>query len=275
MSYSGPHYPTGSCVGNRGCRRTECVEAYRITRKRRRVDRDRGQPRLVDAAPTIAHLERLQAQGMTLIDVARMCGLHRMTVYTVPRSQRIHRQTRDRILAVTCARPQYVDGIVPWRQLRALVALGYPSEWIRAQIHAGPYIVAGRPPRPILLRTAERIDALARQIGDTPGPSAHARATAAARGYLVPAWYDENWQPCPNAPRSPAQLAAALSKRPDAAERREQQRALAVRLYSDGQPVSTISARLTAEFGAWGSSARAVHRYVAAEGLTGRKSATG
>jgi lambda repressor-like predicted transcriptional regulator len=264
MSYTGAHFSTGSCVSNHRCTRPECVRANRLHRKARRVERERGGSQFVDTGPVREHIRRLRAGGVSCQDLCTAAGVSDSMLRHALHKPKITWVTAARILAADPdpdPRRVKIDAAVTWRQIRALVALGYPVRWIRGQIGAGSRIQAGRQPRWIDLAVARKIADLAARVGDTPGPSDEARRYAARHRWLVPAWYDDDWQPCVLAP---GELAAA-------ATRRDEIRELVAELYAAGWACVSIAYRLQRDIGGSGTSYRAVHRHLRALGLPTRQ----
>jgi len=88
------------------------------------------------------------------------------------------------------------------QQVRSIMALGYSGRWIAEQLGYGGQtniaFVSQHRTR-ITLETAQRVDALARRVGDRPGPSERARRAAHRSGWRVPGAYTDEGDLIPGA----------------------------------------------------------------------------
>jgi DNA-directed RNA polymerase specialized sigma24 family protein len=83
-----------------------------------------------------------------------------------------------------------------------MMALGYSGRWIAEQLgHRGQtnvaFILQHR--TQVTLEMAQRVDALARRVGDRPGPSERARRSAYRSGWRVPGAYTDEGDLIPGA----------------------------------------------------------------------------
>lgn len=117
-----------------GCRQPECIAAH--SRYSRDYHRDRirpdGQTRTVEPSEARVHVQWLRAHGASQQAIADAAGVARCSVrhLEVGRSQRLHRSTAERILAVHLSACGIDPGAtvtakaerLPWAPLAALVA---------------------------------------------------------------------------------------------------------------------------------------------------------
>lgn len=86
--------------------------------------------------------------------------------------------------------PTMVDATGTRRRLRALVALGWPSTYLKTRIGAAHIIFTDS--AVVHPRTAARVRALYDELGGTLGPAPRSRTYAAAKGWPPPlAWDDD------------------------------------------------------------------------------------
>lgn len=185
------------------CRCYRCSNAANTYDRVRQkaIQNNTWQP-LVDATPTLAHLDRLREAGLGCRRIARAAGLNRATVVRYlsdtsrPRPQQIHPEFAEALLAVTVSSAVAAGGRVPSlgsrRRAHALAAVGWPltaqAEQLGVQVgdyaHSldRPQLSAGR---------AEAIAALYERLSGTPGPSSRARAFAKSRGWAPPLAWDD------------------------------------------------------------------------------------
>ncbi|MDO8308590.1 MAG: hypothetical protein Q7V58_09595 [Actinomycetota bacterium] len=197
------------------CRCTPC-RAARAAYERQRARRnaaaafDPSYSRLVAAEPVREHLRWLASQDMGLKTVAMTGGIGHGTLSGIvygkrgrnpvehrPPRRRVTRDVADRILAV---RPQPADGAKvgatgTTRRLQALVALGWSQASLARRLGFHPANFTG------LMRgeqaqvregTRRQVVELYSELSTVPGPSKRARNDATRRGWLVPAWWDDD-----------------------------------------------------------------------------------
>lgn len=128
-----------------GCRCMPCKVATRRRAKRVAFRTATGTSSYVDADPARAHVREL-LDAVTVRQIEERSGVHRTAIRVLvgdfpgrPASKRITRKTEAALLAVTGARigPEsggLVDATGTRRRLRALVALGWPVEQLRARL---------------------------------------------------------------------------------------------------------------------------------------------
>lgn len=137
------HGTTGGYFVDR-CRCDQCSEAARIYRKRAKWRAHTGRSGLIDAAPTIAHVERLIAAGWTINQVGERSGVNPAHIgYIIGRSsktdraKKVYRKTAAAILTIpTHVGPDsgYVDATGTKRRIHALMAIGWTFAKIAAHL---------------------------------------------------------------------------------------------------------------------------------------------
>lgn len=100
-----------------------------------------------------------------------------------------HRKT-EQILG----RPRLLDATGTRRRLQALMANGWSSDELGARIgYTDGFGIRKLCRNPFVQRsTADRVKRLYDDLADLPGPSGRVRRWAAAQGFLVPLWWDED-----------------------------------------------------------------------------------
>jgi len=173
-----PHHDKLTCVKHYDCKRPECLDRYRAYQRERYHGRVAGtwQP-LVDAEPVRQHILALQAADFTIVRISELAGLPFETVvgfvraygisgYRKARKRRCTSEVAAKILAITpeTARPGVVDATGTIRRIQALVAVGWPMEYL------GPRVdLSARTTRALLHQTrvyGRTADAVARLFGD-------------------------------------------------------------------------------------------------------------
>lgn len=172
-------------------------------KKRYQLRRHRGASSpLVDAAPVVAHLQRLTAWGLPPQSIADAAGLPLSTVW--PRitgattSPTVHHVTAAAILAVD-HRPRPAQRLVlavgARRRVQALSALGYSVAWVAEQLglsQANHVTDMVRKPLMTYQRWREIADVYARTVAiGRPGPSKRARLRAARLDWPGPLAWDD------------------------------------------------------------------------------------
>lgn len=194
-------------------RHTYCRPCRTLLERRRRKLRALGRSPWVDAAPTRAHVHRLLDAGMTRHLIAELAGLNRTSIRNLmvgqpPRqgpAKRLHRKTAAALMAVTIAsgRPApvpvgktrragaTVDATGTRRRLQALMAIGWPARELAAQLGAGNQLQIARAQR-VTSSTAAAVRALYDELNGAAGPQPKAATYYRGRGYLPPAWWDDD-----------------------------------------------------------------------------------
>ncbi len=198
-----PHLTRLSAYRKAGCRCYDCgafQSAYEQNRKAA-VKAGTWQP-FVDAAPVIAHLDALAAEGIGFQRIAAAAGLKvgLVTRYTNrfrPRPRRIRPAAAEALLAVTAFGAMSAGRLVPsvgsQRRAQALAAIGWPlaAQAARVGVARTEYRNAINRPR-IHVRVARKIADLFEELSATPGPSLRSRRYAMQHGWPAPlAWDDD------------------------------------------------------------------------------------
>lgn len=112
-----------------GCRCAPCTRAAGRADLERRLDRMAGRPRKVPAAPAVAHIRKLSAQGMSMGQIDRASGVPASTVNRLVAGQvNVKRESAEKILAVPLdvrVSLGNVSSCGATRRVRALYALGH------------------------------------------------------------------------------------------------------------------------------------------------------
>lgn len=186
------------------CRCDECRAAAMRSVKQWKLDVREGRARMVPAEVVRAHLERLRAAGMSIMDIARVSGMSRTSVTKAlyPGRRMMRKCVAERWLALRPPQSPSGRGYVPVlgssRRLQALGALGWSQSvlagrlgWERGQVQR----VAAARMRQVRGDTAADVLRVWEQLGSTPATGADAervRRLARSRGWLPPlAWPDD------------------------------------------------------------------------------------
>jgi hypothetical protein len=175
----------------------------------------------VDAQPVRDHIAALMAAGLSLRRIAHLAGLNRKVVQVLLHgrgdrgtgpSKTVWPATAEKILAVPIPPTPHAlaaDRALMWdygttRRLRALVAIGYPQYYLAERIGVSPSNATRlfNPPKRtkskhrrkarVTAATARRVEAVYRELENTPGPSQIARTRAKNLGWLPPIAWDED-----------------------------------------------------------------------------------
>lgn len=191
------------------CRCADCREATAAYQRRRRQLKAQEQwgvrqPDLVDAQPVRDHIAALRAQGIgwwrigTLAHVPKKV-MSRLAGYDDPTrpQRRVHRDTANRILAVTAddiAPGAQIDAAPTVRRLRALSALGFFRTELADRLDTHPqnigYLVNGHRSK-VKVATARAVAALYDELHMSPGRDNRTSRDARRRGWPPPLAYDD------------------------------------------------------------------------------------
>jgi hypothetical protein len=141
---------TYAAYRNDGCRCYRCsiARAAYDDRRTRAIIAGTWHP-FTDVAPVRAHLELLSAHGVGLRTVRRLTGVSRSALQSMlygtgdrKASRKIRTEHADAILAIrpgidTAADSAHIDATGTRRRLRALVAIGFPADYLARRLHAG------------------------------------------------------------------------------------------------------------------------------------------
>ncbi|MFD6691078.1 hypothetical protein ACFWEV_35070 [Streptomyces bacillaris] len=195
-----PHGTYARANGSPGRRQPCHCEPCTTTRTRRkkaeRIDRQRGVPRLIDAAPARARIAELRATtGWD--DLAAALGTRPGHLRDIANGTVTHvrRSTHERIMAVQPpATPGlYIDATGTVRRIRALMAAGHAQHTIAALAGSTQYRIslASQGPARVRRMFADKIADTYRELAGTTGTSARARTIAAAAGWPDPLWWED------------------------------------------------------------------------------------
>jgi AraC-like DNA-binding protein len=190
------HRPSRSCY-QRGCRLPECVREDYVYRKALDLDHLQGRRRLVDATQARAHIERLQANNWTLLQIGKAGGVSESAVHAIAMGQTEARaSTVLGILSIhIAARPeQTVDATGTRRRIQALMYIGhtcptigkragYSPDWLR-RIAAGWV-------RTVSVEIATAVARAYRDLVSQPGISSRARIHARKHEWHGPLSWDD------------------------------------------------------------------------------------
>lgn len=201
-----PAFPHGQERGYfRGCKSECCVRAHSREAKRRALLSMRGVTARVDAGPIREHLAHLVSLDSTfhLTAIATASGVLHKTVWDISRgnTEMVSQRNAARLLAVT---PEQIRAAT-WRvpadkaraQVRGMMAQGWPGTWICERLgYTNP---KSRQPVFMYAKTnhltrdlADRVDALAAEVGGSIGPSHITATRSKRRGWWPLAALDED-----------------------------------------------------------------------------------
>ncbi|MFE3487497.1 hypothetical protein [Streptomyces griseus] len=196
-----PHGTYSRANGQYGIRPPCHCEPCRTTRsrvkKQQRLNRHRGIPPLVDAAPTAKRLHELhESSGWEDIARAAKTSASHLREIASGRLTQISPKTQAKIMAIRPAATggQYIDSTGTVRRVRALIALGYTlidiAESANVAVARVQTLAAGYPS---LRRTvAERITNAYQELSETSGTNTRAKNRARTNGWAPPATWDDD-----------------------------------------------------------------------------------
>jgi hypothetical protein len=174
------------------------------------------QPKLVDAEAARLHVKELVRQGASHKRIAQAAGVSDNTIDGLawgrrnrPATVQIRRRSADAILSVTLDQTLvFVDGTGTARRIQALLALGWPSATLAAELNMSPKFISdmSRLRRTVGVRPehAHAVTQLYDRLGMRPGPNRTTAARARRAGYVPPLAWDDNEIDDPDAqPRDP------------------------------------------------------------------------
>lgn len=195
-----------ACGNSRVVARGLCNACYLADRKHRlRYGTWESKQTLVDAAPAVEHLDKLDRVGMSRQQVVKLTGLHHTTVYRLEPGTRVHSRTVETILSVEPLPPGapgdfLVLAVGSTRRLQGLAALGWPpnlvadrmgmanQRWHIRQIMLGEN-------RRVWNSTARMINDVYEVLSGSIGPSTQAKAEAVEHYWAPPlAWDEDEWE---------------------------------------------------------------------------------
>jgi hypothetical protein len=203
------------------CRCADCTAANTAASRAAGRERTYGrwQP-YIDAGPVREHIAALRAAGIGVERIAHLAGLSASHIRELAEqrrdstaARRVRPSTAMRILAIAIddvhrAQHSRVDATGTRRRLQALVAIGWPTELLAAQLGRRPNsLCRSMTGESVTARTAHDVATLFEQLWNNRPPRTTseqraaadaARSHAAARGWLPPlAWDDIESDPTP------------------------------------------------------------------------------
>lgn len=156
-------------------------------------------PYHVPRGPVLRHIETLlEVEHSSLSQIGRVAGVSYQTMYNLRSgaSEQCRWSTYSALMAVTpevvASNRCFESPRASVTRLRALQANGWPRDALDAMLGATITSCVLRRDTMVTTSVAARIKDLYERIGDTPGPSMHARRRAAAGGYKTPIHYDDD-----------------------------------------------------------------------------------
>lgn len=157
----------------------------------------------VDAEPARRHVQELLDGGMTISQIQFASGVDRTAIRVMlgdfpgrGRSRMVRAGTAERLLRTRLNRGASIDGLVPsigtLRRLHALAAIGWPLRDLATQLGKTHHLIQIGRRELMRASEAQSVMALYDVLCDTPGPSARVREYARSRGWLAPAWWDDD-----------------------------------------------------------------------------------
>lgn len=158
----------------------------------------------VDAAPVRRHVQALLDGGMSIAQIEALSGVNRTAIRVLlgafpnrKQSTQVRELTASRLLRTRLDRGATVDGLVPAigtrRRLQALYALGYTQRDLAERLGCAEGSRGIQIGRHDLVRAERALEvaALYDELSGTLGPSSRTREYARNRGWLPPAWWDD------------------------------------------------------------------------------------
>jgi hypothetical protein len=204
------------------CRCTDCTAANTAASRTATRERiyGRWQP-YVDAGPVCEHIAALRAAGIGVERIAHLAGLSVSHIRELAEdgrgdssaTRRVRPSTATRILAISIndahrAPHSRIDATGTRRRLQALIAIGWPTELLAAQLsRRTTSLCRSMTGESVTARTAHDVAALYERLWNTSPPAATgeqraavdaAQAHAAGQGWLPPlAWDNLDTDPTP------------------------------------------------------------------------------
>lgn len=189
--------PHRNCWSGPRCADCRTKEAARKRRARRLTAYGRPHTDLIDAAPVVAHVQRLLAQHITRGQITKASGLDHRIVERIAsgRARRVRQATADAILAVTGPVQGYVPSAGSHRRIQALMLSGWTANQLVAAMNSpflDLYDVLSRDK--VRLQTAVKITALDDLLWNVAPPQyTRAQRTRVARMKVYAA--ERGWHP--------------------------------------------------------------------------------
>lgn len=214
------HTPSRNCY-LRGCRQKSCIEVSTRYTKQLRLEHERGQYRMTNAAQTRHHIERLMAGGWTQNQIAEASGVEAASIHQiyVGNQEKTANWRAAAILAVKIttppANPHRVDATGSRRRLQALRVIGHRRYDLAARLNTTAdrikHITSGHT-RWVTPAEATTIARLYRHLSTIPGPSQQTATLARNKGWHGPLDWDDIDDPAAKPETSRKSRALASTK---------------------------------------------------------------
>ncbi len=157
----------------------------------------------VDAGPAREHVRRLRAEGMSIAQIQYASGVNRTAIRVLlgefpnrKQSAQIRQATSERLLRTRLNRGATINGMVSnvgtLRRLHALAAIGWTKREIARRLGMQSMTVQFGRSGEIRAVMAQQVMELYDELQHTPGPSSRSVEYARSRGWLGPAWWDDD-----------------------------------------------------------------------------------
>lgn len=245
MTTATDHEPSRNCY-LRGCREQACIDASTRYTKRLRLEHERGQYRMTDAAEARHRIKQLMAAGWTQRQIAQASGIEAASIHQIygGNQAKTANWRAAAILTVEIgpapANPQRIDITGSRRRLQALRVIGHRRYDLAAELGITPdrvkHITAGHT-RWVAPAEAVAIARLYRRLAVVPGPSKQTASIARNKGWHGPlAWDDIDDPNC----RPETEERANEERRPKTVVDLE----LVARLTAQGRTTEQIAAEI-------------------------------
>ena len=182
-----------------GCRCTKCTAAHTRACKERSLARLRGTPARHPGGPVLAHIEALNASGMSNHLIARLAGVSKNVIHGLVRGETksCRRVNALRILAVQPGKFDDVAEIpatATRRRVQALYAAGHSPTVIAVAAGMSSSFVthlANGGPLKVNAPSAAGVQEAFDQLANTEGSSDAARGRAIEMGWRDPLWWED------------------------------------------------------------------------------------
>ena len=186
------------------CKRPNCPNRAHPTKNRGFCTSHYGNVRkgFVDAAECKAHVRSLRDMGYSMRRIGAEAGLDTDTLTKLGEwnpGGRVLLSTHEKIMSIPLPTrmvnggSQAVPNVGTRRRLQALVAAGYPNEFIAAEFGVSAVSIGQLMRREyVSAETLDRVRELFNRLQLVPGPSDHARRRAQRLGWAPPLAWDED-----------------------------------------------------------------------------------
>lgn len=162
-----------------GCRCQACKRANSEYESERAQARAAGDHRgLIDAAPVVAHINALRAQGLGWKTIADAACVSTGTVSDLiyGKQLKLRGHTARKLLAVTALAARdgaYIDARPSWALIKQLQRWGYPRSRIASEMMGRPVRALQRSPKKITVRNAALVQRVHERLRREPAKATH------------------------------------------------------------------------------------------------------